>query len=276
MAIEAVDHHGTTVQTPAEAAYAARPRLLALREDLRRAAARWYSSRWQEPPLFFFDPKRQAELLAARGPASPWADLEARIAAALPELLRSVAVRHLARALDLPAAARPLAGHCPAARRLAELLAVPDDEVFLLLDPRCRIGIRWLVRGAADVGQLIARWAEDVTPDVQLYTPAVLQADGTLPVGFRGCRWWLWPTQPLAAIPRRHGQRVVLVGPAEIPTATEFSPRFPELMVEYTELARLSPVQVADELNRLGGRTLPPTAPLPDATPIPEHSRMAA
>lgn len=264
MTIEAVDHHRTTVPPPTDAAYAARPRLLALREDLRRAAARRHASRWQEPPLFFFDPQRQAELLAARGLASPWVDLEARIAAALPELVRSVAVRHLARALDLPAAAQLLAGDCPAARRLVELLAVPDDEVFLLLDPRRRIGVRWLVRGAADVGQLIARWAEEFTPDVQLYTPAVLQADGTLPVGVRGCRGWLWPTQPLAAIPRRHGQRVVLVGAAELPSANTFTPRFPELTVECTELARLSPGQVADELTRLGGRALPPR---PDATP---------
>lgn len=261
MATEGVDHRGATVQPQTDAAYAARPRLMALREELRRAAARRHPARWQEPPLFFFDPKRQAELLAARGPAGPWADLEARIAAMLPELLGSVAVRHLARALDLPAAAQLLAGHCPAARRLAELLAVPDDEVFLLLDPRRRIGVRWLLRGAADVGQLIVCGARDFTYDVQLYTPAALPADGTLPVGLRGCRGWLWPTQPLAAIPRRHGQRVALVGPAELPSVTAFTPRFPEMTVECTELARLSPVQVADELTRLCGRTLPPVAP---------------
>ncbi|MCS6866405.1 MAG: hypothetical protein RMJ56_15520 [Gemmataceae bacterium] len=261
----------TAARTPVDAqpdvAFIARPRLLALREELRRAAAQRHRSRWQEPPLFFFDPQRQAELVAAGDRMPPWAELAAHIDAAMPELFRHVEVRRLARALDLAAAAQLLAGCCPAARRLVDLLAVPDDEVFLVLDPLRRSGVRWLLRGAADVGQLIERLAVDFTRDIQLYTPAALRPQGTLPSGFRGCREWLWPTQPLAAVPRINGVRVVLVGPAVIRPATPRTPRFPELMVQATALGRLTPWQVADELTRLGAPAV--TVPQPVAVMAP-------
>src|SRR4051812_7703078 len=100
-----------------DAAFAARPRLARLSAALARAA-RARPPRWNEPAAFFFDPKRQAELEAAR-PAPPdrFADLTALVAAELPGLLAAVEVRRVARATaGLTAAARALAPLCPAAR----------------------------------------------------------------------------------------------------------------------------------------------------------------
>jgi hypothetical protein len=46
----------------------------------------------------------------------------------------------------------------------------------------------------------------------QLFRPEALGSDGSLPAGFRGAGHWLWPTQPLADVPRVEGERVVLLG----------------------------------------------------------------
>ena len=286
-------------------AFAARPSLLHLRDALSRAAKQARPSRWNEPAVFFFDPKRQAQLEAAR-PARPdrFAALAGLITDELPTLLACVEVRRVARTLDgLKAAALALSPHCPAASDLAVLLAVPDDEVFLALAPHDRTGVRLHVRGAATVAQLHSLLREEPVllpdekgergssltgirrpsghgphfllpnrtpkpaPGFQLFAPASLRADGTLPAGFAGCGHWLWPTQPLAAVPRVNGERVVLLGPAVVGAPPDAEPRFPGLEVESNVIQTLSPFQVAEELSRLTGRPVPATVPL-DAQPV--------
>jgi hypothetical protein len=255
-----------------DAAFAARPRLAGLGAALARAAARLRPARWNEPAVFFFDPRRQAELDAARpAPLPRFAGLSALVAEELPELFASVEVRRVARATPgLLTAARALAPHLPAARDLADLLAVPDDEVFLLLAPAARAGARLHLRGAADVAQLVALLEAPSLPfgeglggssRLQLFAPAALRADGTLPSGLAGCAHWLWPTQPLAAVPRTGGERVALVGPATVRAAAGPDPRFPALAVEAEVVQTLNAFQTADELTRLCGRPVPVAPP---------------
>ncbi len=283
-------------------AFAARARLKRLRDALVQAAKALRPHRWNEPAVFFFDRTRQAELDAAR-PTVPdrFAELTALIAAELPALVSAVEVRRVARATDgLASAARALP--FPAARELAELLAIPDDEVFLALAPAARTGVRLHLRGAADVAQLYRLLEEPNPPapfpkkeggerpaelhldnharersfspsppggggrgvgfpSVQLFSPAALLPDGPLPVGFAGCEHWLWPTQPLAAVPRIGGERVVIVGPAVVRSALDIEPRFPGLAVECDSVQALNPFQVAEALARLCGRPVPVSAP---------------
>ena len=240
-------------------AFAARARLVRLRDALARAAKRLGRPRWNAPAAFFFDPRRQAELEAARPPApDPFAELTASVSAELPVLAASLDVRRVARAVDgLSAAAGALAAHCPAAKDLADLLAVPE-EVFLALAPAARTGVRLHVRGAADVAQLYELLAPALPPaPFQLFAPAALRADGTLPAGLAGCAHWLWPTQPLSMVPRVGGERVVLVGPAAVRQALAVEPRFPALEVECDVIQTLNAFQTADLLSRLCGRPVP-------------------
>src|SRR5262245_56594619 len=106
-----------------DTAFAARERFLSLR-DAFAYAVKNLRPRWDEPGLFFFDKKRDAELAAAR-PAPPdrFAELTALIAAEMPSLLASVETRRVARAVGLKDGARVLAPHCAAAKALADLLA---------------------------------------------------------------------------------------------------------------------------------------------------------
>jgi hypothetical protein len=238
-------------------AFAARPRLVRLCAALDRAARR--PAHWNAPAAFFFDPARQAQLEAARpAPPDPFAEVAALVAAELPLLLDSVEVRRTARAVPgLARAAAALAPRCGAARDLADLLAVPDDEVFLALDPRAGTGARVYLRGAAEVAHLYRLLAPAA---VQLFAPAALAADGTLPAGFAGCGHWLWPTQALAAVPRVNGTRVVLIGPATVRHAPAVEPRFPALAVDAQHIAAPDAAEVADVLTRLGARPAPAVA----------------
>jgi hypothetical protein len=260
-----------------DAAFAARPRLLRLRDELVRAAKRLRPARWGEPAVFFFDLKRQDELEAARPtPPDRFAELSALIAAEMTGLLAAVEVRRVARAVDgLRVAALGLAPHSAAARQLAELLAVPDDEVFVALAPADRTGVRLHVRGAAEVAQLHrlitpALAGAPVTTEAgfQFFAPGALRADGSLPAGFAGCEHWLWPTQPLAAVPRIGGERVVLLAPVVVRASLDVEPRFPALKVESEMLQTLNPFQVADRLSRLVGQPVPPIPVTPDAPPV--------
>jgi hypothetical protein len=261
------------------------------------AAARPRRPWWGEPPVFFFDRARQAEFEAARPAAAPAEahPLETRIAAELPELFRSVEVRRVARAVPgLREAAAALAPRLPAAKELADLLAVPDDEAVLVLHPARRAGFRLLVRGVADANQfhllmldaitgeeadgflpgppLPARFASacrDANPLVpagvpmvaeahfQLFKPAAVQADGSVPDGFRGCDHWLWGTEPLAAVPRVDGERVVVLGDPAFRATWEVERRFPALAADVTLLEVLGPFQVTDRLGRLAGGPIP-------------------
>src|SRR5437763_14517019 len=134
-------------------AFAAIPRLTRLRDILAEPRPVANPSRWREPPVFFFDPVRQAECNAARGAPdrSPGTGrLAGLVAAELPALFASVEVRRAARAIP---GLREAAARVPAAKALADLLAVPDDETVLVLHPRLRTGLRLFVRGVADVAQ---------------------------------------------------------------------------------------------------------------------------
>jgi hypothetical protein len=242
-----------------DSTFTARARLLRLRDSLTRAAKRVRPPRWNEPPTFFFDRRRQAELEAARPtPPDPFADLTAHVAAELPALFASVEVRRTARAIDLPDAARALAHHCQAARDLADLLAIPDDEVFLALAPAARTGTRLHLHGFADVAQLYRALTPLLPPGpFQLFTPSALRLDGTLPTGLAGCGHWLWPAQPLAAVPRVNGERVVLVGPAVVAPEREADPRFPALAGACEVIQVLNTFQVSALIGELCGASVP-------------------
>lgn len=251
-------------------AFAARPGLVRLRDALRATVAR--RLRQVDAPVFFFDRVRQAEFLAARPPAPapnphPVAVL---IAAELPGLFASAEVRRIARAVPgLHEVAAALAPTVPAAKDLADLLAVPDDEAVVVLDPAARAGWRVVVTGVADVSEfhqlLLDALGLPATAEerYQFFRPAALHPDRTLPTGFDGCRYWLWGHEPLATVPLVGGERVMVAGEPAYQRAWKDRPRFPD-MPAAIELDRvLSPFQVADRLAGLIGQpvTVRPAAP---------------
>jgi hypothetical protein len=292
--------------------YEALSRLSHLRDRLVAALAAGKPGRWKEPPVFFFDPRRQAEFEAVwrSSPDDPFADVSTAIADELPTLFASVEVRRVARAINgLRNVAAAIAPMCRAARDLADLLAIPDDEVVVVLHPARRAGFRLAIRGVADVGQfhilmvdalsgdsasgLLAERpfatrftaaCRDVNPATpagvpmvasarfHLYTPAALQPDGTLPPGMGGCQHWLWPTMPLASVPRVHGERIVLIGPPAFAMTWDVSRRFPAVAAETRLVETLSPFRVAERLARLTGH---PVAPTPQREVVPALSKAA-
>ncbi len=286
-------------RTPAlpDAGYDAIKRLTRLRDALMEGAA-VSTSRWKEPPLFFFDRARESQRLAdlrASRP-DPIFELSERIAAEIPLLCESVAVRRVARSIQgLRAAAAHLAPRSSVARDLRDLLAVPDDESILVLHPQSRTGFRLATRGAVDVGQfhvlMCAAIAADsssgfpagpaiphrfvaacrnIGPAAPAGVPMVLEArfqfykleavrtDGSLPAGFAGCDNWLWPASPLAAIPRCEGERVLMLGPPVSRTSWEVRARFPKLAAEVSVVEELGPFRVAEELSRFAGKPVAP------------------
>lgn len=262
---------GAAAPPAPDPAFAARPRLLRLRDAL--AGYRPSRNRWGEPAVFFFDPARQAELDAARPhtPERPCAVTEL-VAAELPALVESVEVRRTARAIPgLREAAAAVAPHVPAAKDLAELLAVPDDETVLALDPARRAGFRVFVRGVADAARfrslLLDAIADHGGPrrsaPFLLLRPSAVRADGSIPEGFRGSDHWLWPQQPLASVPRIDRERVVLLAEAPFPMDWEAEPRFPRMAAELRLIDVLNPFQVAERLGRLAGRPVPVQAAAP-------------
>jgi hypothetical protein len=244
------------VRAEPDPAFAARSRLLALAADLRRAAR---PTRWREPDAFFFDPKRQTAFAEARGARTD--PLVARIEAEVELLCASANVRRAARAV--PGLAEAAAGYGPA-RELAELLAVPDDEVFLALAPAARTGVRLHLVGAASVAQLRELLAPVFGTPFQLFAPDALRPDATLPDGFAGSSHWLWAEQPLARVPRISGERVVLVGPQTVPAA-EVPARFPRMPVVCGVVEVLNPFRAADALARLCGAPVPVQPAIPAA-----------
>jgi len=251
------------------------------------AESRVKPSRWREPPVFFFDPARQAELEATRvSTDSPSDAISTLIASELPELYSSVEVRRVARAIP---GLRAAAAHHPAGTQLAELLAVPDDEPVLVLHPKLRAGFRVFVRGIADIAQFHLLLLDAVEGDVagpplpsrfriacaeanpvipagvpmvaearfQFFKPTAIQSDGSIPSGFHGCEHWLWHSQPLASIPRIDGERVILLGEPAFRQTWEVERRFPAMPAEVRLLEVLNPFRVAEELSRLAGRPIP-------------------
>lgn len=286
-------------------AFVALPRLVRLRDALAAAAGRPKPrpSFWAEPPVFFFDRRRQAELEAVRpsppSPTNPPLDrISALVAGELPALFRSVEVRRAARAVPgLREAAAELAGGCPAAKDLAELLALPDDEAVLVLHPERRLGFRMLVRGIADMAQFhllmldaASEWLSVPPPPsrfrlacasidpvipagvpmvveapFQLFRPSAVLPDGSVPAGFRGCEHWLWGREPLTAVPRVDGERVVVLGMPAFRATWEVERRFPAMPAEARLFQVLGAFEVAERLGRLAGR---PIAPRPDRVEV--------
>jgi hypothetical protein len=293
----AISAPAQTLGLPNRGHDALRP-LTQLRDQLRAALAARRPGRWKVPSVFFFDRGRQAELELARPRAfgNPFADLAEAIAATMPELFASIEVRRVARAIDgLRSAAVELAADCPPARDLADLLAIPEDEVFTVLYHEQRTGFRLITRGVAVVGQfhvlmedvvtgepargflpgppIPARFVaayRDVNPTMpagvqmvvgarlQLSTPSVPRRDGSALDGFAGCEHWLWPAMPLAAVPRMEGERVIVLSAPAFNLTWDVTRRFPALAAEVRLLEILSPVRVAERLSRLIGREIPP------------------
>jgi hypothetical protein len=271
---------GERAAAATDSAYAIRARLAALRDDL-LALRREKRSRWREPALFFFHRSRQLELEAARPHPTLTDPLCERIAREVFTLSESPGARQAAR--SVPGLREALA-NVPAAKPLAQLLAVPDDEIVLVLHPDRRAGYRLSVRGIATVHQFqvlmqsalgepmpsrFASVCRDAEPRVpagvpmvvnlthQCFRPAALRTDGTLPEGFDGCDRWLWGWEPLAAAPRIDGERVILLGEPAFPQMWEVERAFPA-MAAFAELeSALSPFQVAERLSRLAGATVP-------------------
>lgn len=274
--------------------YEAIPHLTRLRDRLAAALAEWQSSPWKEPAVFFFDKRRQAQFAEAR--QTTWidllADISTAITAELPTLIASIDARRVARAIDgLHRAARALATKCPAANDLADLLAIPDDEAIVVLFPDRRVGFRFAVRGVADVGQFhilmtnalpesladrpfAERFVTASTPAgvpmvaearFQFYAPAAIRPDGSLPSAMGGCEHWLWPTTPLASVPRIHGERIVIAGPPAFPATWAVTRRFPSLTANLRLVETLSPFRVADRLTQLAGRPVSAAIPCSQA-----------
>jgi hypothetical protein len=248
-----------------------------------RAAAARLDRRSGVPPLFFFHRPYQREWETVRArPAAAVDRVAARVAvrnpaaaaarAVLPELLDdavcllsgSVDVRHAARAVPgLAAAARSILGELPKCRDLADLLAIPDDEVIHVRYPDRGVTARVLVRGVATVAQFHLLLAEALvgpqfpgrkpTPEVvaaarrgvppgadppiakaafQLLRPSALRTDGTVPFGFAAVDHWLWGWEPLSAVPRLNGERTVLLAPPAYPAEWEVTTRFPAVRPE--------------------------------------------
>jgi len=235
-------------------------------------------------------PDPYAAAVARRRPAAAraWADLGDLTADALTLLAGAVEVRRAARAVPrLRAAAAALAPDHPGCRHLAGVLAIPDDEVILALHPAARAGWRVRLRGVADVAQFHVLLADAVTgapargflagprPDgrvadayrdspvdpaadvatarFQLYRPAALRPDGTLPPPFRAAELWLWGHESPADVPAVGGERVVLLGDPPYPRAWPAGRRFPLIRGELEVLEVLGAGAAGDRIRALAG-----------------------
>ena len=278
-------------------AFDALPRLAKLRDALRSAQPAT-SSRWGEPPVFFFDPARQAALAASRPAAASADPLGTQLDEAMPALFGSIEIRRTARGVPGLKDAAANSAH-PSAKELAALLAVPDDETILVLHPAGRTGVRVHVRGVVDVFQVhilladaahgafgcprppsrfvaVCSAADPIIPAgvpmiaevrFQMFKPSAIQPDGSVPPGFRGSDHWLWGKDPLAAIPRIDGERVVLLGEPAFRQTWEVERRFPGLAASVKVLQVLSAYAVAEQLGRLAGQPVSATV---------DESRLAA
>ncbi|MCE9565323.1 MAG: hypothetical protein K8U57_25090 [Planctomycetes bacterium] len=274
-------------QPTPDAGYDAISRFALLAADMIAAIPTRSRPRWNEPAVFFFDRRKQAELEVARPTASatdPFVELSERIAAEVSVLCGSIDLRRVARATPgMRNAAESLASACAAAKELADLLTVPDDELVTVLHPELKAGFRLLVRGVADVGQfhillldalggllpgprVLGRFVtacRSVHPTstggvpmtaearFQMYASAALRPNGSLPDGFGGSDHWLWPHTAFAAIPTCEGERVVLLGPPAYRATWEVNRRFPALAADVRLLEVLNPSQVAARLGKL-------------------------
>ena len=256
-------------------AYAARPLFLRLTETLNRVAellgecrkmeerATLRERRWGVPKLFFAETTAQREWAAEQVPqqiypqpylsllanalpklADAWHRLPDLLDDALALLAESLDVRRMARAVP---GLRSAAAKVPQAAELAGVLALPEEEVWLVVHPSARAGYRVTLEGVADIAQLHVLLAESLTGDpargyrsgrragtesieaevrFQFYRPEALRADGTLPDGFAGSDRWYWGHELLGSVPSEHGERILLIGEPVLPKAWEVKRRF--------------------------------------------------
>src|SRR5438045_1828151 len=93
------------------------------------------------------------------------------------------------RSADPGRAPSPAPARVSAAKDLAGLLAVPDEETVLVLHPRLRTGLRLFVRGVVDVAQfhllLLAAAGEHLpgSPLPSRFRAACADADPVIPAG---------------------------------------------------------------------------------------------
>ncbi|OWK41584.1 hypothetical protein [Fimbriiglobus ruber] len=278
------------------------------RDTARALEDRSPARRWGVPPLFFFDPRAQAEWSDARPGAEPftadaarrdpagaaaWAAVRELSDDALSILSASAEARHAARATPgLVAAVRSLAPDLSRARRLADVLAIPDDEVFRVIHPAAGFGVRVTTRGVADVYQFHALLAAEVTGDpgrgllpgsrpdprvrelyrdqtadpidpvaataeFQLFRSSALRPDGTLPDGFAGSDHWLWGPEPLAVVARERGERVVLLGEPAFRKTWDAVRRLPLVAGDLSVIEFLSADEVAAWIAARAGKRQP-------------------
>ena len=245
-------------------AFTLRPKLRALNAALLRGATAPVRD-----PLFYMHADRQAEyreVLDSRVSRIEPDTVAELLAELWPVLVTDVDARQAARAIPgLHAAA---ARH-PAARRLAELLHAIDDELVCVLEPARRTGYLMDVRGVVEVNQLHDLLAT-VSPGTRLFEAGDgvrfqvfhvrgLRQDGTLPSGVEGAGDWLFNEQLASDIPRRDGERVVLLGEA-LPTASRSEPRFPELRAEGQWIRALTVAEVDARLAKWTGASVPGAA----------------
>lgn len=235
------------------------------------------TSRWGVPSLFFFEKRLQKEWgeirpvapafpepysteVAKRFPvlAAAWTILPDLLADTLTVLYGSRLSRRTARAVvNLQAGADAIAKFLPDCRDLADLLAMPEDETVLAIDPAAMAGVRVRVRGIATIHEFHALLADAAgttflgprpspaviaayrgtspnqteppvaTARFQFFHPRALRPDGTLPPGFTGSGDWLWGPEPLGVIPFVDGERTVLLGEPVAAMAWEAVRRFP-------------------------------------------------
>jgi hypothetical protein len=284
---------------PADLAVTALPKLAAARDVLRTAArfrdavraAAASAPKWAAPPAVFladrFAPVRSPEppgfvaVVARRYPveAAAW-DRLPDLAADLEADLTAADVRRAGRAVrGFREAVAGLAADSPAVARLAGLLAIPDDDIVLVIHPEAGAGWRIRPTGVADVAQfhvlLAAKVPADLpggarpspaavaayragrpapldppeaTPRFQLFRPQALGPNGRLPDGVSGCGDWLWGTRPLAAVPAVDGERVVLLGRPVVASGWDAVPKFPGVPAALDVIQELSAPEVDDWL----------------------------
>jgi len=229
---------------------------------------------WGVPNLLFADAVAQAEwsvkqaepaafpepFVSLLAPAWPdlhgaWERLPDLLDDAFALLSESIDVRRMARAMP---GLRAAAESVPQAGELAAILALPEEEVWLVIHPAARAGFRVTLEGVADVAQLHVLLADRITGDpargylagarphaaslgasrdsspsrgvvatarFQFYRPEALRPTGALPQGLAGSADWYWGREALNSVPQVHGERILLIGEPVLPMAWEVARR---------------------------------------------------
>jgi hypothetical protein len=236
----------------------------------RTTQAEWAARRpitpvFPEPYLTHLAPQMPEEVQA-------WRELPKLFDPVRSTLTRSVAARRIARAVTgFTATLEAWGEFVPAAAELRDILRVPDDQVVLAIHPTARCGIRLLIRGVATVDQLHLLLADALTGDparglmpgrrpqlpetdpvattrFQLFHPAALRPDGTLPTGFTGSEFWLWGTEPTHTLTVEGSERVVLLAEPTFKTTWEVRQKYPQMAVDAEVVEILSRTEVEEWL----------------------------